>query len=66
MLTLTCFVLSQVFDILTGKLLTSCSQGHYEPVNCCVTNPLTQELYSGASDAQVRDICVLHFVWRGM
>ena len=45
---------TQVFEVLSGKLLGGCSQGHYGLVNCCAVNPMTQELYTGACDSQVR------------
>ncbi|MEW5302760.1 MAG: hypothetical protein WDW36_005509 [Sanguina aurantia] len=43
----------QVLDAHTGVELSSLSQGHHESINCCVYNPLLQELYTGANDHQI-------------
>ena len=41
-----------VFDIETGERLQTLN-GHLYGVNCCVFNPLSQELISGASDRNI-------------
>lgn len=44
---------AQVLDTSSGAELASLSQGHHESINCCVYNPLLQELYTGANDHQI-------------
>ncbi|GBF93234.1 hypothetical protein Rsub_05966 [Raphidocelis subcapitata] len=45
-----CGTAVQVFDVASGALLTRLRQGHFEPVNACAWSPLTQQLYTAASD----------------
>jgi DNA excision repair protein ERCC-8 len=47
------FCLLQVFDISSGRLVTQLRQGHFESINCCVFNPLQEELYSGGNDCSI-------------
>lgn len=42
-----------MYDISTGALLTRLRQGHFEPVTACAWSPLTQQLYTAASDGSV-------------
>jgi DNA excision repair protein ERCC-8 len=40
------------FDIGSGRMFAKLS-GHFDRVHCCVSHPLTQELYSGSADGQL-------------
>lgn len=43
----------QVYDVLSGRLLSSLAHGHYDLVNCCAYNADLEELYSGANDNRI-------------
>lgn len=43
----------QVYETLTGKLITSLAHGHYDAVNCCAYNADLEELYTGANDNRI-------------
>lgn len=43
----------QVFDVLSGQLLSELSQGHFESINACTYNHLRQELYSAGNDGNI-------------
>jgi DNA excision repair protein ERCC-8 len=43
----------QIFDTQGGRQIKVLSGGHFESVNACVWNSLTQELYSGGGDRAI-------------
>ncbi|KAI8472965.1 MAG: WD40-repeat-containing domain protein [Monoraphidium minutum] len=42
-----------VYDVSTGAVLARLRQGHFEPVTAAAWSPLTQQLYTSASDGAV-------------
>lgn len=43
----------QVYDVSTGRILTTLKGGHFEGIYACVWNPLSEELYTGSTDMHI-------------
>lgn len=42
----------QVYETQSGGQVSTL-KGHFASISCCVSNPNTQEVYSGSSDRQI-------------